>query len=364
MARTRTDHATIPLVEVTRGEIIDTRHRGAVAAIHVAGDRLGSLGEPADMLAHWRSSAKPFQSMPLVSTGAASHFDLSAKDLAVCCGSHSGEPVHTDRVASLLSRVGLDPSHLACGQHPPIHGPSAEALVRRGTTPTSLHHNCSGLHAGMLILARHLDAPIDGYGEPNHPVQQEILAHVARFTNLEPAQIAKGVDGCSVPTFGITVDRMALAYARLMEPGAAGIREPLRSAAIAIRDSMAAHPLLVGGTGRLDTDLMKAGGGNLVSKGGAGGVQCVGLAGGIGVAIKIEDGEGGPLDLIRAKAVAMLAVLQQLGLVSQDRFEAVMAHAMPPVTTSRGRVVGEARPAFDLTGTARLHVAGDDAGPG
>lgn len=338
---------TTALVEVTRGLLLDTLHRGALAVVDASGETVAAIGGPATRVAYWRSSAKPFQSMPLVYTGAAERFGLEPRDLAICCGSHSGEPEHTELVTDLLGRVGLRSDSLACGTHPPLHRSSAEALLRRGDQPTSLHHNCSGLQTGMLILAAHLGVHTHGYEAADHPVQREILANVSRFTGVRPDDIVMGIDGCNVPTFGISVERMALAYARLMQPEGA-VENRYNTPAATIRGAMMAHPFNVAGTGRLDTELMTAGEGRVVSKGGAGGVQCVGLGSGIGFAVKMDDGEAGPLDAVRPKAVATLAALRQLDLIDYANYETLSSHATPAVTTATGALVGEARPAFEL----------------
>lgn len=337
----------VVLVEAARGPLVDTVHRGSLATVDVTGRAIATLGEPREKRAYWRSSAKPFQSMPLVYSGAAERFGLDLRELAICCGSHNGEPEHTELVLDLLGRIGLDPAALDCGIHPPLHPPTAQALTRDGGTPTPLHHNCSGLQAGMLILAVHLGAGPDGYADPDHPVQREVLENVARFTGLDRAEIVLGVDGCNVPTFGISIERMALAYARLMQPD--GILEQRYvTAAVTIRDAMTSHPFNVAGTGRLDTELMAAGEGRIVSKGGAGGVQCVGVVGGTGLAVKLDEGEGGPLDDVRPKAIATLAALRQLELFDHERWDVLTTKARPSVTTATGAVVGVARPAFEL----------------
>lgn len=364
---------SVVLVEATRGPLAETLHRGDVAVVDAAGRLLYRAGHPREKVTFWRSSAKPFQAMPLVYTGAAERWGLDAADLALCCASHSGEPAHTDRALAILARIGLGEEWLRCGAHPPHDPETAEALRREGRGPTPRHSNCSGKHAGMLALARHMGWPCEGYLEPDHPVQRVILENVCAVTGLAAGDIPLGVDGCGVPTFGLSVYHMALAFARLVDPDAipeapgqgvelpAGVAPPApaerRRAAAAVCRAMMDHPYLVAGRNRADTDLMQAVPGRVVCKGGASGVWCLaippavarqvpalaGAQGGVGVALKIEDGGA-----LGSREVAGLAALAQLGVLGPADLERLAAWARPPVKNVAGRVVGEVRSAFRL----------------
>lgn len=336
-----------PLVELTRGAIVDDLHRGDLAVVGADGELRFSAGDPMGKVAYWRSSAKPFQAIPLIASGAAERWALTSEDVAVITASHSGEPVHVDRVASLLDRIGCTSEDLACGVHPPLDPEAARALADAGAKPTALHSNCSGKHTGMLALALQLGVPTDGYLLPGHPVQQEIRKNVARFSGVEPQEVVIGVDGCGVPCFGTSVYHVALAFARLMAPEDT-IPEPYATAAGVVRGAMIAHPYLVAGNGRLDTELMQAGGGALLSKGGAGGVQCVGLGGGLGLAVKIEDGAAATAPG-RPAGFAALEALRQLGALDSTGFASLERHARPRVESIAGEVVGDARAVFELS---------------
>lgn len=343
------------LVEITRGPLVETLHRGDIAVVDTHGNLLYLAGDPRGKVAYWRSSAKPFQAMPIVYTGAADRWGFTPADLALFCASHNGEPAHTERALHVLQRIGLNPEYLRCGAHLPFDAESALALQRAGQAPSSLHSNCSGKHAGMLALAVHLGAAPEGYLDAAHPVQQEILANVARMSGLAPAAITLGVDGCGVPCFGLSVYHMALAFARLADPS--GLEQPYRAAAARVGDAMTAHPYLVAGKQRICTDLMALGGGRIVAKSGASGVYCLGLrpefaaqipalAGGrsgVGLAVKME--EGGHLG---AREIAMLAALQQLGALDQGQLAALQSYARPVVKNVAGREVGAGRPAYAL----------------
>lgn len=344
-----------PLVEITRGPLVETIHRGALAVVDAAGNLLYRAGDPRGKVAYWRSAAKPFQAMPVVYSGAADRWGFAPADLALFAASHNGEPAHTGRVQAVLERIGLGPGHLRCGAHLPYDPETAQAVQRAGQPPSSLHSNCSGKHAGMLALALHLGADPAGYLEPEHPVQREILANVARCAGLAPEAIALGVDGCGVPCFGLSVYHMALAYARLADPDA--LAEPYRGAALRVRDAMTAHPYMVAGKKRLCTDLMALGGGRLVAKSGASGIYCVGLLpgavralpalagarGGVGLALKMEDGGA-----LGSREIAVLEALRQLGVLDQGALGALVEYARPVVRNVAGRAVGEGRPAFTL----------------
>jgi L-asparaginase II len=338
-----------PLVELMRGGLVDEIHRGDLAVVSADGELRFSVGDPVSKIAFWRSSAKPFQAMPLIASGAAARLGLSREDIALMAASHGGEPVHVAAALALLERVGHTPDELECGAHAPLDAGAARALEREGVEPSALHNNCSGKHAGMLALADQLDAPCAGYRRAGHPVQRTILENVARFTGLGPPEIALGLDGCGVPCFGIAVSRMALAFARLMAPPD-DLPVLYRDAAEVVREAIMGQPYLIAGRRRIDTDLMQALPGAIVSKGGAGGVQCVGLPGGIGIALKIENGAtaaaaGG------VAGVAALAALRQLGVLDDPAWDALAAHASPEIRSVAGERAGAARAVFELAGS-------------
>lgn len=336
-----------PLVELVRGPLVEEVHSGTIAVVDASGRLLAWVGDPRAKVTYWRSSAKPWQAMPLVLSGAADRFELDAEEIAIAVASHNGEPIHVQRVAQLLAKLGVPPEALACGAHAPLNAAAAAELAARNAQPTALHNNCSGLHAGMLGAARHLGVDLDGYTHPDHPVQAAVLSAIAHFTGLAESDLVIGVDDCAAPCYGMSIYHMALAYARLMRPDDA-VDEAHARAATTIRRAMTAHPYLIAGTGRIDTDLMKATDGALVAKGGASGVQCVGHADGIGIAIKIEDGATGPWPPARPTSVTTMEVLRQLGLIEEPLFESLRQHAMVTVSDRNGVQVGRARPAFTL----------------
>jgi L-asparaginase II len=336
-----------PLVEVWRGPIVESLHRGHLIAVDGEGKTVVELGSP-DTVTYIRSSGKPFQAIPLVASGAADRFGFSEKEIAIACGSHSGEPIHVETTRSMLNKIGLDPSALRCGVHEPFSVEASRELARQQQAPNELQNNCSGKHAGMLALARHLGAPTETYDQPENPVQQAIVDTVSRFADIARKEIAIGIDGCAVPVFGIPVRAMALMYARLVNPQ--GFEPAIADACRRIVKAMIAFPEMIGGSkDRLDTELIRAGNGRLISKIGAEGVYTVGVLPcsewptGLGFALKIEDG-----DDRRARPPAVLEALRQLRVLGDSDIASLASYAPTLITNRRGELVGEARAAFSL----------------
>ncbi len=337
-----------PLVQVTRGAITESRHRGHVVAVEPGGKIVAILGAP-ETVTFLRSSAKPYQAIPLVASGAADRFGFSEKEIALACASHSGEPIHTEVAASILRKIGLGPEDLKCGIHEPFSPEVALELRDKGKKPHVLQNNCSGKHAGMLALALHLGAPTESYDQPGNPVQLAIGHTISQFSGVPIEDIAVGIDGCGVPVFGVTVRAMALMYARLVAPPAE-FDESIRAACKRIVAAMTRHPELIGGTtDRLDTEMMRATEGRLVSKVGAEGVYTAGVRpcrewpNGLGLALKIEDG-----DDHRARPTVVIESLNQLGVLNDESLEAVSRYAFFAVRSRSGEVVGEVRASFKL----------------
>ena len=330
----------VKLVEVTRGDLVESIHRGVVAVVDVEGRIIAGAGD-ISYLTYIRSAAKPMQALPVVESGAAAYFDLEQEELALLTASHSGEDEHVRVGQRIMEKIGLSGQFLQCGTHPPLHAASARILLGQKLEPTVFHCTCSGKHAGMLALARYYNWTLHDYYLIGHPVQQMMLRCMADFAGLQPEDILIGTDGCGVPVFAMSIFRMALAYARWAAPAVFG--EERRQTCLALHDAMTAHPLLVAGTGRLATDLMKATGHKLVVKDGTEGIFCISVPEkGWGIAVKIEDGH------IRALGPAVIAALNQLGLLNKEENERLAGHARRKLKNYRGEEIGEIRPAFDL----------------
>lgn len=334
------------LAEVRRGHLTESRHYGHLLITDGDGRVLASYGQP-ETVTFLRSSAKPQQIVPLLATGAADHFNFTDAEIAVACGSHNGEAEHRQAVSSMLGKIGLDESALRCGTHEPYGKEAAEELKRLGEKPGALHNNCSGKHAAMLALALYLKAPIESYEEPGHPAQQLIMQTVARFADVPVDEMGLGVDGCSAPNFAVPVRAMAIMYARLARP-AAFFDDAVRSASSRVLRAMLAHPEMVEGEGELDTELMRACRGRMVSKVGAEGVYTAGILPcerfpeGLGIAFKIEDGDKSD----RARSPVAVEIIRQLGLLEDS--EAVEKFTRQAIRNHRGDEVGRVVTAFEL----------------
>jgi L-asparaginase II len=310
------------LVEVTRGELVESRHRGAIAIADATGKLAWSCGN-VERPIYPRSAVKMLQALTLVESGAADAFGLGEPELALACASHSGEPFHVEAVREWLNRIDLDEDALACG------APTGSD----GRPLTRAHHNCSGKHTGFLTDAGQLGVDPAGYQRPDHPVQRRVLATMAEMAGVDRDRMPVAVDGCTAPAIALPLRALATALARIADPSAL---QPDRAAAARRLDgAVKAQPLYVAGTGRACTALIQAAAGAASVKTGAEGVfvavlSCLGL----GVALKIDDGAP------RASETAIAALLASLG---------VLQHAVGPlahssVVNSVGESVGVRRP--------------------
>ncbi|HEX5725520.1 MAG TPA: asparaginase [Longimicrobiaceae bacterium] len=325
------------VVEVLRGAVVESRHRVHAAVVDADGRLRACAGDP-DLVSFFRSSAKPFQALPLVDDGVVERYGLTAEELALCCGSHSGSAGHLRVAESLLAKVGAAGEALACGPHPPLDDGARRALSEAGLEPVRLHNNCSGKHAGMIGLARSRGWEPEGYQRLEHPVQARMLGEVSRWSRLPVEAIGLGVDGCGVVCFALPLRHMALAYAAFAAAARRGEPGPA-----AVVGAMTVHPEMVAGEGRICTELMRRTAGRLVAKVGAEGLYCVGVPGAeLGIALKVEDGAG------RAVAPAVVTVLRELDLISEDDFGALHPFVFTELLNTCGDPVGELRPRLSL----------------
>jgi len=333
-----------PVFELTRGKIVESMHFGSIAVVDVHGRLLAGIRDP-NFVTFLRSSSKPIQALSFLEAGGKEFFGITLQEIAIMCASHSGTDEHIEVVKSLQDKLKVQEAELLCGTHPPFSLPAANRLKELGLQPTPNHHNCSGKHSGMLgyhrLLSIHspseegLSKP---YIDPDHPVQEHILSMIAQMSGLDISQVNLGIDGCSAPNFAIPLSRAAFAFARLCDPINGGVNEPsLIEACNTVVTAMSSHPILVAGTGRLDTQLMQVCAGRIISKSGAEGYQVIGLlpdaiepgSPAIGIAIKIADGDHRgtvksaiALEVLRqmnALPAAELALLKDFGPVNAIR---------------------------------------------
>lgn len=336
------DHTTQP-IKVYRGDYIESTHHIHIAVVKSNGDLLAYYGNP-HRLTFARSSMKPLQAVPAVESGAIDQYGIEPRELSLFCASHSGEPFHRETVFNILKKLNLEEGHLQCGTHIPRHMESYDELIKSGGELTPVFSNCSGKHSGMLAgtLAQKMD--VKTYRQLSHPYQQQILDVIAHVTGYDRESIATSVDGCGVPVHRVPLYNVALGFSRLAKPkNWKSANDERKNALKQIRDAMIAHPEMVAGTAEFDTDLMKVFAGRIVAKGGAEGVHCFGdTETGIGVAIKVEDGNS------RARSVVTMEVLRQLTMGKEAHWNQLSDYVATPVLNARDEVIGKVEANFTL----------------
>ncbi len=331
------------LAVVTRNDLPESWHLGAVAVVAPEGRLVARAGDPG-LETFVRSAAKPWQAMPLLRAGGRERFGLSDQDLALVCSSHSGTDAQAARAASLLERGGFGVSDLLCGTQEPFDAATAEAMRLRGERPDALRNNCSGKHAGMLLACRARGFSSAEYTVPSHPLQRQALAYAARFCGVEEASIGVGIDGCSAPALRTSLSAAARGYAALADPQAARLEAEERELASQVVRAMTGAPDMVAGPGRFTTRLMESTGGRVLGKEGAEGFYAVAVLGpvALGVALKVADGGE------RCRDGVVIDVLRQLGSLSAVEVRELEEYHRPPVRNRVGRAVGEIVPDVEL----------------
>lgn len=350
------------LVEVHRGDIVESRHRGHVAQVDAGGRLEQGIGDP-DVEVMLRSAVKPFALVALVESGAADDLRLSNAELAVMAASHTGEDLHVRTLQAIFRRAGVSQSMLACGTAGmPLDQVTATRLARDGEAPGPIRHMCSGFHAASILLSRYSDWSLEDYDRPDHPSQMVSRAAVARAFGQRPGALRTAVDDCGLATFAFPLVEIARAFALLADPTGVApdpARSAMAPALTRIRDAMMASPEMVGGTGQvLDTRLMRAKSGRLVAKSGAEGLRGVGLlpgargaeSGVAGMALRIEDGDG----FARAARAVTVEALRQLGALSDQELRALATHHQPEARSAKGTVVARTMPRFVLAPISEL----------
>ncbi|MDX8531154.1 asparaginase [Mesorhizobium sp. VK25A] len=324
------------LVEVTRGAVVESAHRGAVSVFDADGKPVLEIGDT-DRPVFPRSAVKAIQALPLVESGAADAYGFGDRELALACASHSGEPAHVELATAMLAKAGLDRTALECGAHWPSNHEATIALARAGGVPNALHNNCSGKHSGFLCTCVHSGIAHGGYVKAGHALQEMVRDAMQSVTGAAHDVDHCGVDGCSIPTYAVPLKSFALGFARMAT--GRGIAPERAKAAKRLLSACMAEPFLVAGTGKADVALMQAAPGRIFVKTGAEGVYCAALPElGLGIALKCDDGAG------RSAEVMIAAVLTKL-LRGDEAVAAKLAElAHPPVESRVGAKVGSLRP--------------------
>jgi L-asparaginase II len=322
------------LVEVLRGSLVESQHRGAVAVADADGATVLAVGDVATPIFP-RSAVKALQALPLIETGAAAAYGFGDEELALACASHSGEPGHVAVAERMLARAGLDASALRCGAHWPIAQSAVAALARSGE-PTALHNNCSGKHSGFLCDACAMKVDPTDYWRPQHSVQRRVRAVLEDLTGAVLSDDRCAVDGCSVPTWAIPLRNLAHGFAKF-GTGCGLLPERARAAA-RLRAACAQKPWYVAGTGRFCTEIMQLFGPRVFVKTGAEGVYCGALPEqGFGIALKCDDGAG------RAAQVVMAALIARFLPLSDAERGALTRFVQPTLRNWNGFEVGSIR---------------------
>jgi L-asparaginase II len=324
------------ITQVDRSGRVESFHVGYGVISDPSGRTIKSYGDP-HYSTYVRSSAKPIQAMAVLRSGAYEDLKLTPEDLAVICSSHSGEAIHTERVAQIFAKAGISPDLLACGIHPPIDKKSAGLLVADGLEPQQIHNNCSGKHAGMLASCVQFGYDPQNYLDPDHPVQRYIYDVVKEYTAEE--SIHRGVDGCSAPVFHLPLSKIARAFARISAQETKECQQ--------VFDAMSTYPYLVGGNGRFDTVLMQSFPGRIISKGGAEAVSAAGFRmpdGQVyGLAVKVLDGN------YRAIGQMVLKMLEDVGFFQGSLPVTLNKWWTPELKNHAKQVVGTTRTIISTT---------------
>jgi L-asparaginase II len=344
------------LVYAHRGDAVESQHAGAIAIVDGDGALVAAIGD-IDRPVFPRSAIKLLQALPLVASGAAETLGLNDDELALACASHNGEPVHVRTAAAMLAKAGLAVDALECGTHWPYHEASQRALAAAGQEPTALHNNCSGKHAGFVCLGcmmargRGVSAAdfLQGYVQRDHPLMQEVSSALQTATGCDLGRAPQGIDGCSIPTYGIPLRELALGFARAAT--GTGLPADHAQAARRLRRAIARAPFMVGGSGRFDTQVMQHFGERVCCKVGAEAMYCAALPEqGLGVAIKIDDGTGP-----RAAEVTMAAVIEAFVPLSAEDAAFIRGFVDVPLRNWRGIEVGRLAAAPALSSWVSRH---------
>lgn len=349
-----TEQAYKPLVELTRGDIVESIHFGTLVICDNAGNVLFSYGD-ANLVTYLRSTAKPLQVLALLEHPDVEQYHLSDDEIAILCASHSGTDEHVAVLKRLQRKIGVDVTDLQCGTHLPFDHLTANRIIREGTQPSSLQHNCSGKHSGMLALARLLVEPKADYLLPDQPVQQLILRTCGEMFGIPASDFKMGIDGCSAPVFAVPMRNAARAYALLCQPEQLSDRR--KQACRQVTHAMMTYPFLVAGPERFDTAVMQALPGKLIAKTGAEGYFGLGImpdalhpgSPAMGIMVKISDGDLKE----RARPVTCMAILRHMGLITPDGEKQLQTFDASSIANWRNIPVGEIRPSAPLVEVLR-----------
>ena len=338
------DFKHFPLIETTRGNIVESIHYGSVAIAFNGRKNIISIGDSEHPF-FLRSSAKPFQALAFLERGGGDQFNFSLQEIAVFCASHSGTDSQVDILSRLQKKIGITEDMLQCGVHPPFHEKTAQRMLANDEPLHPNRHTCSGKHTGMLAFVKMIGEPFETYLEHTHSVQKHILDTFSEMCNVPVNSIHLGVDGCSAPVFAVPLTNAAAAFVKLCQPDNLPLERA--NACRTITTAMAAHPDMVAGPGRFDTAVMKTAKGKIITKIGSEGYQGISVMpgaskffkGSIGITSKISDGDLA----LRAGSIVSLAILKRLRVFSDQELADLKEYYIRPIKNWRGINIGEIR---------------------
>ncbi|WP_182440583.1 MULTISPECIES: asparaginase [Clostridia] len=323
-----------------RGSYEDLCFTGHILVVDSNGKIVYSAGDP-EKIVFARSSAKLFQAMVVLESGASDYYGITNKELSLICSSHSGEDYHVEAVREILKKAGLDESYLQCGTHYPMYQPLADKMHREGTEPIPAQEMCSGKHAGMLVTSKYLGDSLDDYYLPSHPHQQRILKTISEMCDYPVEKIGLGIDGCGVPVHAMPMYHFALGFARMSRPEV--LQEKRRKASERIVEAIQEYPLYISGTGRPDARINALSRKNVFSKSGADGYYGLGIKDkGLGIAIKLDCGIGPVRDSV------VVETLRQLGEIQDNELENFIPETEMNVYNFKKEIVGQTHCCFKL----------------
>lgn len=324
------------LIERTRGEIVESFHTGSICIVDENGDIVFQIGD-VNQVSFTRSALKLFQSVPLIETGAFNTLSLTNKELAITCGSHNAEKEHLNAVISILDKINLSPDYLKCGPQMPTGRIPRNEFKKNGLSPSDIHNNCSGKHAGFLALCKHLNLSFDDYLAIEHDIQVLIKETAAEFLELNTNDLTTGEDGCSAPNYAASLFHQAIGYKNLVSQNHGSNRN---NACKQIIDACRHHPFMIAGSDRYCTEIIEASNGEVIGKTGADGVFCVAFPEKKwGCAIKIDDGKMGPQYLVAH------AIINALGIKLSNSLDKYIS---PPIKNWNKHNIGFERISTEL----------------
>lgn len=339
----------------TRSGRVESLHDGFICVTDSNKNLIYSIGNP-NAACYLRSSGKPIYATAFVNSGAMAKFNITTKELAIMCSSHQGSAFHRRIILSILKKIGLTEKDLDCGHVYPEDQKVHDALVMLCKRPTPIFSNCSGKHAGILALCQYYKYPVKGYVKLEHPVNQLILKTMAELLECDIEQVITGIDGCSLPTYMLTLNQIAWLYARLAHGYGSGYKYD--NCFGIIKEAIIENPRVLRGNGTFCTELLKYSHGRAIGKIGAEGLYCIAIPEKkMGVCIKMADGHPW------AGYAVAVRVLEELEILDTVTVKKLEKWALPPIQNDKGEDVGYIHPTFSLLNNKTGHYEPGDIYP-